>query len=307
MRIQNTLDAEAPAIKIVVAGEAGNGKTTLARTIEQALGERVLLVSAEAGLLTLRGSSVDYIELQRRFDEDRKAWIEVPKQDRVARLVEVFKYVSLPETMARYKWLFIDSLTEINQNVLEFLESQPDFQGPANTIKKYGELSTRMRGLCKAFRDLPHYNVVFSALVKNETDSDNRTTMSIDMTGKFAHVLPSLFDEIFYLGVTPEQDAGGRHVRMLLTQKTDKVSFPKDRSGRLARLEPADLGAVVRKIRSAPLVADLSAQGKAAAAQGKAAAAQGKAAAAQVKAAHSAAVEPMLAEVNREVTEAAHG
>lgn len=265
MKTENTLSVESPAIKIVVAAEAGNGKTTLAKT----LGEPVLVISAEAGLLSLRGSNIEYLELQTRIDEKTGLKVEVPKAERIARLLEIFHFVQQPETRARFKWLFIDSLTEVNQNMLEFLETQEDFQGPKNTIKKFGELASRMRGLCKAFRDLPHYSIVFSALVKEDTNEDNKTVVKIDMTGKFAAQLPALFDEIFYLGVMSDVGEDGRNQRQILTQKTDRFSFPKDRSGRLARTEPADLAVIVKKIRTEPLVENISEKAKAAAAESK--------------------------------------
>lgn len=249
MKIESTGPSALTAMKIVVAAEAGNGKTTLASTIEPVLGEKVLVISAEAGLLSLQGKNVDYVELQSRWDEAKGISVPVPKEQRIDRLREILVHVMKPETQAKYKWLFIDSLTEINQNVLEMLEANPDFQGGSNTIKKYGELATRMRSLAKAFRDLPHYNVVFSALVKQENNSDGIPVMKIDMTGKFADQLPSLFDEIFYLGVMADVDDQGRNVRTILTQKTDRILFPKDRSGTLSRSEPADLGLIAKKIR----------------------------------------------------------
>jgi hypothetical protein len=259
MKIKNTeTDTKAP-ISIVVAGEAGNGKTTLAATLQEGLGEKVLIISAEAGLLSLRGRGVDYLELQ--MDEEGK---DVPKQARIARLGQIYQWLMQPEQMARYQWIFIDSLTEIQQNLHEFLESQEEYQGPKNTIKKFGELSNRMLSLCKSFRDMPHYNKVFSALVKNETDQDNQTKMKVSLIGSFSDRLPALFDEIFYLGVTNEVAPDGRNIRQLLTQKTDRIDFPKDRSGRLSRLMPADLSAVVKKIRSQPVVADISSAAKAA-------------------------------------------
>lgn len=269
MKIENTLEAESQKLKIVVAAEAGNGKTTLASTIEPELKEKVLVISAEAGLLSLRGKNVDFVELQKRYDETNKVWVEVPKSERINRLIEIFGYIQRPEVMAKYQWLFIDSLTEINQNMEDFLESQEEFQGPKNTIKKFGELTKRMLGLCKAFRDMPHYNVVFSALVKNVTDSDNKTTMAISMTGAFAEKLPALFDEIFYLGVMNDVDEQGRNTRQILTQKTDKITFPKDRGGRLSRTEPANLGLIVKKLRAKPLVENISEKAKAAAAEAK--------------------------------------
>jgi aryl carrier-like protein len=259
MKVMNTAGAEAERVKIVVAGEAGNGKTSLAATIERGLGEKCIVVSAEAGLLSLRGSSVDFIELQ---TDDAGA--SIPKDKRIARLAEIYEWLLKPEQTAKYRWVFIDSLTEINQNMLELLDTQEEFQGPKNTIKKYGELSTRMMALAKTFRDMPHYSLVFTSLVKSETDADNQAKMKVAMVGSFADRLPALFDEILYLGVTDEVCEDGRNKRMLLTQKSNKIDFPKDRSGKLDRLEPADLSVVVKKIRKRPVVADISGQAKSA-------------------------------------------
>lgn len=274
MKIENTSGQQRPAVKMVVAAEAGNGKTTLARTLQETLSEKVLIISAEAGLLVLNGAGVDYVELQRSWNDGTKAYDEVPKEKRIEWLADVFRYVSLPETRARYQWLFVDSLTEINQNLLELLESLEEFQGSKNVIKKYGELSSRMRSLCKAFRDLPGYNVVFTALVKEDVDQDQKPRMRINMIGQFADHLPALFDEILYLGVLSDVGEDGRNKRSILTQKTDRILFPKDRSGALSRTEPADLGAVVKKIRAAaakanPLVPDISGQAKQAAEEAK--------------------------------------
>jgi hypothetical protein len=288
VRIENTKEMGSDGIKIVVAGEAGNGKTTLARTLSEGLrGERICILSAEAGLLSLRGADIDVIDLQK--DDDGKL---IPKENRIERLAQIYQWLTQPEQIKKYRWIFIDSLTEINQNMLERLEADPAFQGQANTIKKYGELSTRMRGLAKIFRDLPHYNVVFTALVKEDKDSDQRTVVAIDMIGSFADKLPALFDEIFYLGVMKELDDRGRNKRLLMTNKDDKYKFPKDRSNALDKFEAPDLAAIAKKIRikvaataagkpatsdkalstpdPKPLVADISQAAKAAAKEAKA-------------------------------------
>lgn len=257
MKVQNTSSAESSGIKIVVAGEAGNGKTTLARTIQDTLKEKVILISAEAGLLSLKGSGVDFVDLQ--TDEEGKP---VPKEQRTIRLGAVYKWLLEPEQMAKYKWVFVDSLTEVNQNLLESLEANPEFNSPKDTIKKYGELAKRMRSLCKTFRDMPHYGLIFSALVKKTTDADNVVKSAIDITGSFSLQLPALFDEVFYLGVTNEVGEDGRNKRTILTQKSDRIEFPKDRSGKLDRYEPADLGVIIQKMRAQALVADISTAAK---------------------------------------------
>lgn len=265
MKVMNTRAVENSTIKIVVAGEAGNGKTTLARTLQEGLNEKVLVISAEAGLLSLKDAGIDFLELQ--TDDEGK---EVPKEKRIERLGAIFQWVKQPEQTKKYKWLFIDSLTEIQANLMEHIESLEDFQGPKNTIKKYGELSQKTMSLCKLFRDLPMYNVCFSALVKTESDNDGLSKLKINMIGAFADRLPALFDEVLYLGVTDEKDDSGKSIRKILTSKTSKIDFPKDRSGKLASIEDADLSGIVKKIRALEkkaVVSDISAKAKEAAAQ----------------------------------------
>lgn len=257
MKIMNTSEVASEQIRIVVAGSAGAGKTTLAKTIKEGLGENVLVISAEAGLLSLKGSSIDFVELQRKYDDEKKLWVEIPKHDRMTRLAEIYRWLLLPETMAKYKWVFLDSISELSQNIVEQLETIEEFQGPKNTIKKFGEIATRMRSLCKSFRDLPHYSVCFSALTKEAVNQDNQPVVKISVIGAFADQLPALFDLILYLGVTDEIDASGRNVRQILTQKTPRIEFPKDRGGVLSRLEPADLSVIVNKIRTKPITSEV--------------------------------------------------
>lgn len=243
MKISSTNQVGIDSIKIVVAGEAGNGKTTLAAT----LSEPTLIISAEAGLLSLKNADIDTVDMQ----QDDAGNI-LPKEKRVQRLGEIYNWLLLPEQIKKYKWIFIDSLTEINQNVLEYLESKEEFQGPKNTIKKYGELSVQMRRVAKLFRDMPNYNIVFTALTKVETNNDGVQKLKIDVMGKFSDQLPALFDCIFYLGVSSEVGEDGRNKRVLQTQKTDKIDFPKDRSGKLERFEEPNISLIVQKIRKSP-------------------------------------------------------
>ena len=64
---------------------------------------------------------------------------------------------------------------------------------------------------------------------------------------KLSNQIPYLFDEIFRLAVGKDRDSG-EIIRMLQTAP-EPTSDAKDRSGRLDQYEPADLGAVVSKIK----------------------------------------------------------
>lgn len=235
MKIFSTENIGVNELKILVFGEPGAGKTSLAKTIK----EPTVIISAEAGLLPLRGEKIDVIDISR--DDNGNL---IPKEKRADKLAEAYQYLLTEAARKKYKWVFIDSLTEINQNLLEKL--QQEFTDPKDTLKLYGELSKRMRSLVKSFRDLPGYNVVFTALSEVEKDENAQRYTTISLVGKFAAQLPAFFDEVFYLHVQKNED--GSQSRVLVTDKTDKLTV-KDRSGALEKFESPDLSIIANKIR----------------------------------------------------------
>ncbi len=139
MKIQSTRSIQDRGLKILIFGESGVGKTTLARTIK----EPVLVISAEGGLLPLHENDIQYIDITR--DDDNKP---INKTKRFDRLREVFVYLNTEECRKTYKVIYIDSLTEISQCVFDMLkEKYPD---KADSLKLYGDLAETMRSTVKA-------------------------------------------------------------------------------------------------------------------------------------------------------------
>ena len=207
-------------LNIVVYGQAGAGKTSLIKTLPG----RVLVVSAEAGLLSLRG-----------FDAD------------VAEVATVDDLRAVHGVLAKgghnYDWVAVDSLSEIAELVLAAEKAKtPDPR------KAYGTLVDNMMAVCRAFRELP-INVYMSAKAERVKDEGTGRLMEVlSMPGaKLSNQIPYLFDEIFRLAVGKDRDSG-EIIRMLQTAP-EPTSDAKDRSGRLEQYEPADLGAVVSKIK----------------------------------------------------------
>jgi hypothetical protein len=236
LKITNTLHVGTTTLKILVIGESGAGKTSLALTIE----EPILIISAESGLLPLRGKSIDVIDLA--IDDEGHT---VVKEKRMDRLAEAYRYVVSPEARNKYKWIFIDSLTEISQNLVEKL--QVEFPERKDSFVMYGENAKKIRALIKSFRDLPWYNVVFTALSVIEKDENNHRYVGVSMVGAMADKVPAYFDEVFYLHVEKDEESG-KTKRMFITEKSDRITA-KDRSGTLNKYEPADLGYVYKKIK----------------------------------------------------------
>lgn len=236
MLIKSTKSLHINSLKMIIYGEPGAGKTTLASTIK----EPTLIISAEAGLLSLNGHDIDVVDIS----QDDEGSI-IPKEKRIARLFEVYKFLLTAEAKRKYRWIFIDSITEIAQNLLESLHQE--FPDRKDTLVLYGENGKRMRSLIKSFRDLPHYNVVFTALSEREKDETGRYYLGISMPGKISQAVPAFFDEVLYLHTA--KDEQGNVDRVLVSKKTDN-NVCKDRSSKLLPVEKPDLSIIAGKIQN---------------------------------------------------------
>lgn len=230
MKISNTKGYHADRLKILVYGESGSGKTRLASTCPG----RTLVISSEAGLLSLNDFDIDVIDIS--VDDNGEV---IPKEKRINRLSEVYSYLLTEDARKIYSWVYIDSLTEISQNLIEML--QKEFPDRKDSLVLYGENSKRLRSLIKSFRDLSYYNIVMTALPLVGKDQDGYIMTRPQVVGSLSDKLPSMFDEVFFL-----TNDGSK--RILITEKQDRI-IAKDRSGKLESLEDADLAKIYNKIQ----------------------------------------------------------
>jgi len=180
-------------LKLIVYGESGSGKTTLVGTIK----EPVLLISAEGGALSLDDKDINMIDIA--TDDEGQM---IPLESRVDRLGEVYSYlISDKEARSKYKWICIDSLTEVSACLLKTLDIK--YPDPKMNMMKYGEFKKRLTTLIKSFRDLPYYNVMFTALTKLETDKEMNRFISIDVVGSLSRDAAAFYDGVLYLAKTP--------------------------------------------------------------------------------------------------------
>ena len=211
-------------IKVLIYGRAGVGKTTLARTAPAPL-----LLSAEAGVLSLRDTNIPMVQISS-----------------VAELSEAYTWITTNPDAKAFQTVILDSITEIAEQVLANAKTQVKDQRQA-----YGELIEKMNMLVRHYRDLPGKNVVMLAKQESHLDEVSKMTMfGPAMPGsKMSQQLPYLFDEVFRLGVgkTP----AGQEYRFLQTQP-DLQYEAKDRSGVLDAIEPPDLTHVFNKILTTP-------------------------------------------------------
>lgn len=223
MNITNTKGLHADAVKILLYGDAGTGKTSLLGTGDN---QSTLILSAESGLLSLNEKDIAVASIS-NWREFQQAYAEISKD---------------PE-LQKFTTIGIDSLTEIADMLVTHLEKQPEFQDPKNTFKLWGEYNKRMTSVIKAFRDLPNVNVIFTALVEDVKDGQALIKKPLIAGSKAQQMLPSYFDEVFYLNVN-----SATQERELHTQPT--LSFvAKDRSGKLDSIEQPNLLNLISKIK----------------------------------------------------------
>ena len=219
--IKRTRDAHANGVKLLVFGAAGAGKTTLIRTLPNPI-----IISAEAGLLSLVGEDLPYLEV-----------------GTMKELHEAFEWISGSEEARGFESVAIDSISEVAEVVLNH-----EKKIAKDPRQAYGAMQEQMTDLIRAFRDLPR-NVYMSAKLEKSTDELGKVFYAPSMPGnKTGQALPYFFDEVLALRV--EKDADGVPQRALMCA-SDGLWTAKDRSGRLDAWEAPDLGAVISKIGGA--------------------------------------------------------
>ena len=221
--LKSTKDAALDGIKILVHGPAGAGKTSLCATT----GAPTIIISAESGLLSLRGVDIPVIEVK-ALDQ----------------LYEAYDFVVNTEEGRSFSWICLDSISEIAEVVLNH-----EKKVAKDPRQAYGALAEKMTDLIRAFRDLPGRNVYFSC--KQERAKDEQSGAMLYYPAMPGNMLKQgvgyFFDFVFALRV--EKDADGNPTRWLQTNR-DYNYEAKDRSGSLEMFESPDLSALATKVNS---------------------------------------------------------
>lgn len=216
MPLKSTKDKDNQFINVLVHGPSGAGKTSLIATCTNPL-----IISAEAGLLSLRQHDFPVFELN-NYEDLAEAFVIANEGD--------------------YDWVCVDSLSEIAELCLiKYKKENKDGR------MAYVNMADTMHDLIRALRDLPK-NVYFTS--KQDKVKDGVTGQVFFGPGapgeKFANSLPYFFDEVFALHAMKNED--GETERMLQTDR-DTMYDAKDRSGSLDMWEKPDLTQILNKIK----------------------------------------------------------
>jgi len=211
-------------IKAIIHGPSGSGKTYSIATLPNH--DKVLVLSAEAGLLSIKETAADIDGVViNNMDELREAYV----------------FLSGPEG-EKYETVVLDSLSEIAQQVLS-----AEMERHKDGRKAYGELNEIMTNLVKSFRDLPGKNVLLICQQEKLQDEDGKIFYGPSMPGKkLAQHLPYLTDLVACVRVRKDDD--GYIKRAFQFTALDEEHLAKDRSGKLDDFEAPDWTAIFSKI-----------------------------------------------------------
>tara|TARA_R110001632_G_scaffold119141_1_gene231680 strand:+ start:848 stop:1522 length:675 start_codon:yes stop_codon:yes gene_type:complete len=219
INLQNTGQATAAAIKLLVYGGSGVGKTSLIPTMPAPI-----ILSAEAGLLSIASADLPFLAIKSMED-----------------LREAYTWLTTSDDAAGFKSIALDSISEIAEVCLE-----SEKKSAKDPRQAYGEMATTMAQVIRMFRDIPDRHVLFTAKLDKSQDEMGRMLYAPSMPGnKTGQALPYYFDIVAALRV--EKDGDGNAQRALMCD-TDGLWQAKDRSGKLDAWEAPEIGEIISKI-----------------------------------------------------------
>lgn len=165
----------------------GFGKTYQCRNYQARFGKG-LIISGEAGLKSLADTKIDYVPFS-SWDGAHDPANDIYSFKGIVQMIQSPGFASLG-----YKWIAIDSLTELADRLNEHVEKE--FSGTNDGFKKWNEYSTKLIGALKWIRDLP-LHVYVSCLAKEETDANGVTHFWPMVKGQaVSKQIPAIFDHV---------------------------------------------------------------------------------------------------------------
>ncbi|MEJ6479670.1 MAG: ATP-binding protein [Octadecabacter sp.] len=257
--------AEHRGIKGVIFGPSGIGKTSLLWTLSAST---TLFFDLEAGDLAIEGLAIDAIR-PRTWTECRDFAVFIGGPNPALRDEQVYStahYAAVcekfgdPSVLEKYDTVFIDSITVAGRLCFQWCKGQPEAHsektGKPDVRGAYGLHGREMIAWLTHLQHTRGMNVWFVGILDQKLDDFNRKVFSPQIDGsKTGLELPGIVDQV--ITMTDIADGDGSPQRGFVCHTLNPWGFPaKDRSGRLAMVEPPHLGKLMEKIRGPLIPAD---------------------------------------------------
>lgn len=210
-------------VKMLVYGAAGTGKTTLCGTAPSPM-----IISAEAGLLSLRKKSIPVAVVSTVQD----VW-------------DALTWCATNASKQGIRTICLDSISEIVEKCLS-----AEKQKTKDSRQAYGGMADQAITLVKAFRDLPGFHIIVTAKQTTGKDPVTGVEKAVPTTPgqQVGPALPYLFDLVLHSYT--DRDAQGNTYHALRTRASFNADA-KDRSGALDEIEYPDASNLIAKIMAA--------------------------------------------------------
>lgn len=194
----------------------GWGKTYQCRYYQQRYGKG-LIISGESGLMSVSDVDIDFLPFT--------SWDGAHDPDNDVYSFRGIVGMMRSEEFAEqgYKWVAIDSLTEVAERLMEHLEREQAKKVKAgakpNGFEIWADYNRLLIAALKWVRDLP-LHVLVTALAKDETDANDKTHYWPHVKGQaVSKQVPAIFDHVFCGDKVDEEDADGvvRPKRFVIT------------------------------------------------------------------------------------------
>jgi hypothetical protein len=249
---------EKRGVKLLIAGPAGVGKTTLLSTVSQGTLSKTLLIDAEAGDLAIAGLPVASVR-PRKWSEFVDLACVLGGPNPALPATSAYSHAHYDAVMsdpayaelACFETLFVDSITEASRRSFVWSEQQPEAitdRGKKDLRAVYGLHARNMLAWLNQLQHARDRNVIFVCILERVVDDFNVASWQLQIEGgKTGRELPGIIDTMVTMQFVDFGD--GKPMRALVCTSPNPWGYPaKDRSGRLKQIEEPNLGKLLSKL-----------------------------------------------------------